>query len=303
MKMKKWNFLFMALLMSAAVMVTSCGGDDDDPIDPGPAISLKGETGYTSKDATILVDTPIKVGINGTKSTVSGKKLTRFKFSIVANNVPTTMFDTTFKSEVDSYTWTTELTFTGVGEAKLYFELWDKNNMKGEQSFNLTIEDPGTAVKKYADVVFGSWNDGEPSFFSSTEGINYTVNQTANTPANQAKIDFLYFYGATNKNTIASPDDADANSIETLKLNKWTKKNQTRFNPIDLTVAQFNAIGNSYKFPNFNFGSQSTKMPNLKVNDVFMFKTEKGKMGLVMITYLSKPNRGDTSKATIIVQE
>jgi hypothetical protein len=299
--MKKWNFLFMSLLLSAAVMVSSCGGDDDDPIDPGPSINLKGGTGYTSENDTIKVNTSIKVGVTGLKSAVSGNKLTKFKFSIVSNNVPTVMVDSTLSS--DSFSWETELTFTGVGAAKLIFELTDKGGMKSEKFFDLVIVDPGTAINKFVDVEFGSWNDAIGSFFSSTEGITYTVGQTHPSPANQAKIDFLYFYGATNKNTMASPDDADANTITDLKLNLWTNKNQTRFNETNITPAQFDAIGTTYQFPTFNFSSQTTKMNMLEVNDIFLFKTKNNKLGLVKITYLSKPNKGDKSRATIIVQK
>ena len=298
--MKKWNFLFMALLMSAAVMVTSCGGDDDEPIDKGPTITLKGGTGYTSTDDTVNVNSAIKVGISGTKSTVSGKKLTNFKFYYIANNVPTTLIDSTFKPELDTFTWETELTFSFTGKVKLYFELTDKNGMKNDQSFEMVIIEPGTAIKKWENVEFGSYNDAVGSFFSSTEGFTYTVAQTSNSPANQAKVDFLYFYGATNKNAMASPDNPEAISIPTLKLNLWTTKNQTRFNPSNLTAGQFNSIGASYQFPTFDVGSQSTIVNKLDVGKIFMFKTKSNKLGLVMITQLS--TRGDTAKATVLIQ-
>ncbi len=299
--MKKWNFLFMSLLISAAIIVSSCGGDDNE-VDPGPSINLKGGTGYTSENDTIRVNTAITVGVTGLKSSVTGNKLTRFKFSITSNNVATTFVDSTISS--DSFTWETDLTFTGVGQARMLFELWDKGGMRNEKSFDLVIENPGAAINKYENIKFGSWNDADGSFFASTEGgAPYTVGQTATIPGNQAKIDFLYFYGATNKNTIASPDDADANTINDLKLNLWTNKNQTRFNASNLTVAQFNAIGASYQFPSFDMNSQTTKVNNLKVNDIFMFKTQKGKLGLIMITYLSTPTRGDKLTATVIVQK
>lgn len=271
------------------------------PIDPGPGIYLKDEVGYTYMDGTIWVYDSIKVGVTGQKSIVSNQKLNRFRLSILSNNVATTITDTAFVA--DSFDWDTEITFAGAGEGRFLFELWDEGGMRNEKSFFLVVKDEGTAINKYVDVEFGSWNDATGSFFSSQEGVVYNISQTQSIPANQAKIDFLYFYGTTNKNTIASPDDADANSIEPLKLNIWTNRNQTRFNPIDLTVAQFNEIGENYRFPAFNYSTQATKMGNLKVNDIFMFKTEKGKFGLVMITQLSTPTRGDTAKATIIVQK
>ena len=296
--MKKWNYLFMALLMSAAVVVTSCGKDDD-PVDPGPTLNLKGGATYTSADATVQSGSVIRVGVNGLKSSVSGVKLVRYKFSITANNTPTTYVDSTFSS--DSFTWETDLTLSGVGEIRLAFELWDKNGMKADQAFNITIEDPGMQINKYLNVEFGSWNDPVGSFFSSIEGITYTVGQTSASPLNQAKIDFLFFKGATNQNTMASPDDADANTINDLKLNLWTNKNQTRFNATTITAAQFDAIGETYQFPTFNLSAQTSKMNNLVNGQVFLFKTKNDKLGLVKIVDLY--SRGDRAKASIIVQK
>jgi hypothetical protein len=46
--------------MSAAVVVTSCGKDDD-PVDPGPTLNLKGGATYTSADATVQSGSVIRV--------------------------------------------------------------------------------------------------------------------------------------------------------------------------------------------------------------------------------------------------
>ncbi|GAP42651.1 hypothetical protein TBC1_11783 [Lentimicrobium saccharophilum] len=296
--MKKWNYLFAALLMSVAVVFTSCS--DEEETDPGPSLSLKGGSAYTSQDATIQVNEAIMVGVNGLKSPVSGQKLTRFKFSITSNNVATTYVDSTFNA--DSFTWESELTFTGVGEGRLLFELWDKGGIKAEQAFTITIEDPGAQINKYMDVEFGSYNDQIGSFFASTEGITYTVGQTRNVPDNQAKIDFLFFKGATNANTFASPDDADAGTIQDLgPVSDWTNKNQTRFNPTTITAAQFDAIGDTYQFPTFNLMQQTTKMNNLTEGQVFLFKTKNDKLGLVKVIDLY--SRGDRAKVSVIVQK
>ena len=296
--MKKWNYLFAALLMSVAVVFTSCS--DEEETDPGPSLSLKGGSAYTSQDATIQVNEAIMVGVNGLKSPVSGQKLTRFKFSITSNNVATTYVDSTFNA--DSFTWESELTFTGVGEGRLLFELWDKGGMKAEQAFTITIEDPGAQINKFLDIEFGSWDDPVGSFFASSEGITYTVGQTRNVPANQAKIDFLFFKGATNFNTFASPDDADAGTIQDLgPVSAWTNKNQTRFNPTTITAAQFDAIGDTYQFPTFNLMQQTTKMNNLTEGQVFLFKTKNDKLGLVKVIDLY--SRGDRARASVIVQK
>jgi hypothetical protein len=294
--MKKLSYLFAALLMSVTVFVSSCT-DDGTETDPGPSLTLKGGAGYTSDDAVILIGSTVKVGVVGGKSSVSGNKLTRFKFIFTSNNIPTTLLDTTLNT--DSFNWETEIEFNSIGTGRLSFELTDKGNMMTEKGFNITVQGPET--KKWTNVELGSWNDDIGSFFSSSEGFTYTVTQTFNTPANQSKIDFLFFKGVTYQNTIASPDDVDANTINDLKLTSWTNKNQTRFNPSSITAAQFDAIGANYQFPAFDLGQVSTKMAQLEPGDVFLFKTATNKVGLVKV--ISTYTKGDKMKIDVVMEK
>lgn len=294
--MKKVNYLFAAFVMSAAVLVTSCGKDEA-VTDPGPSLTLKGGTGYTSTDAIIEIGTSIKVGVVGGKSSVSGNKLTHFKFIFTSNNIPTTLLDSVIST--DSFNWETNLEFTSIGTGVLSFQLTDKGNMMTEKFFSVTVQGPETI--KYSNVEFGSWNDAIGSFFASSEGFTYNVTQTSTSPSNQAKIDFLFFKGVTNGNTIASPDDVDANTITDLKLNLWTTKNQTRFNPSSYSPTQFDAIGTNFQFPNFDSNLQTTKMNNLAVGNVFLFKTQSGKLGLVKIVSLY--TKGDKMRIDVVMEK
>lgn len=301
--MKKLNFLLMALLMSAAtVFVTSCS-DDEEEIDPGPSLTLKGGSDYTSDDKTINVSETIKVGVIGNKSSVSGNKLTRFKVAFTTNNIPQTLLDTTLNT--DSFNWERTLSFDGVGEGVLSFQLTDKGAMTTTKSFNIVIEDPGSQINKFMDIEFGSWDDANGSFFSSQEGILYTVGQTKNTPDNQAKIDLVFFKGVENGNAIASPDNPAIATIQTLQVAGWTVKNETRFNTTNISVSQFDAIGDSYSFPNFNLSGTKDIINQLvdtgESGRVFLFKTKNGKLGLLKVDDLY--SRGDRAKVDIIVQK
>jgi hypothetical protein len=297
--MRKFSYLFAALLMTAAVFVSSCTKDEE--TDPGPSLTLKGGAGYTSADATILVGTTIKFGVVAGKSSVSNDKLTRFKCTLTSNNVPNTIKDTTLNA--DSFNWETSIQFTSVGSGRLSFEITDKGGVVVEKSFIVNVEGPETV--KYSNIELGSWNDAIGSFFATSEGVAYNVAQTSTIPSNQAKIDFLFFKGAVNGNTIAAPDDVDANTISDLKLNLWTNKNQTRFNPVSINAAQFDAIGTNYQFPAFNLGLQTTKVnePNdqLAPGKVFLFKTQAGKVGLIKIVDLY--TKGDKMKIDVVMEK
>ncbi len=292
--MKKLNLLLSMFLIAGTVFVSSCNKDDD--TDQGPILTIKGGGEYTSSDATVQIEEPILVGVTGTSE---NENLTRFKFSIISNNVPTTFVDSTMNT--NAFNWETEITFSSVGEARLLFELWDKNNVKVEKSFTITVEDAGMQINKFSDVEFGSWNDAVGSFFSTSEGIVYTRGQLTTSTSNQAKIDFLFFKGAENANTLASPDDPDANTIVDLQLIDWTNKNQTRFNTTTITSAQFDAIADTYQFPVFNMGTQSTKVNNLTEGQVVLFRTQGGKLGLIHVADLY--SRGDRALLDIIIQK
>lgn len=269
--------------------------------DTGPVINLKQDTGYISAHGEIYMNTAITVGIIGLKSPVSGQKLSHFKFSILRDGVSTIHTDSIFSS--DSFNWETSITFASDGDAILLFELWDIDGKRNEKSLHLYVKHPGIAFTWYSDVEFGSWNDATGSFFSSKDGGVYNINQTSASPSYQAKIDFLYFYDTLNKNTFASPDDVYANGISELKLNLWTVKNPTRFNRTNYTAEQFNGpgIGQILMYMTFDEGAQTSMVNNLKVNDIFMFKTKNDKLGLVMITHLSTPSRGDKSIAKMYI--
>lgn len=271
--------------------------DTEPVIDPGPSLILKGGAGYTSGDVTIQMGETIKVGVIGAKSSVSENKLRNFKCIYTVNNIPTPLFDTIFNA--DSFNWETELEFNFIGNGILTFELTDQGNMMATEMIHITVN--GQEIEKYLNVELGSWNDAVGSFFSTSEGMISNITQTYTTPANQSKIDFLFLKGVTMQNTIASPDDADANTIAGYKLDLWVNKNQTRFNPSTITVAQFDLIGDNYEFPVFDPGLQTTKMNYLQVGDIILFKTQSNKLGLIKIVSLY--TKGDKMKIDVIVEK
>lgn len=299
--MKKFKFLFAALILSAGAFVSSCT-DDTTETDPGPSLTLKGGAGYTSDDATVLVGSSITVGVVGGKSSVSGNKLTRFKFILTSNNVANTLVDTVLNA--DSFNWETEIEFVSEVNGRFSFELTDKGGMKTEKGFNIIAQGPET--KKFSGIALGSHNDNTlPSFFSTLDGNVYFVGQTNNSATIQGLVDLVFIkntptYPAVG-NIITSPDDEVAATAPNLKLNDWTVRNQTRFNTTSITAAQFDAIGDHYVFPAFNLLQQTSRTSALAVGNVVLFKTSTGKVGLIKIVELY--TKGDKMKIDVVMEK
>lgn len=293
--MKKWNYLLSLLLLASAVFVSSCTKDETVN---GPSLNLKGQSGYTSSDVTVPAGTDVTIGVIGT---AGDKNLTRFVLTVINDNNPQDVVDTTFNSSTFNLDIALTFSASSVGENRINMTLTDKDGNQDTESFKVTVE-AQTNVVKYEGVLLGSSNDTEPSFYSTTTNERFTVGQLTTNTTNQAKVDFLFFKKSEpDANVLASPRDPLANAVAIFKLNLWTNKNETYFNTTTITAAEFDAIGSTYVFDDFNTSAQKTSITALAEGQVVMFKTAEGKLGLVKVVDLR--SRGDLAEFDVIVSE
>lgn len=289
-QMKKLSFLLIAL-MAVSLVMTSCSKDDE-TLGP-PTLDFKGGAEFISADANIPVNTNFKVGIAATANAETNKKLSTLRLTRTIDNV--TFVDTTY--DINETVFNADFTFNAQAAGKveaILFTLTDKNDKVASKSLNITYEALGTTVTKNAGVEMGSFNDDKGSFYSTA---NKTVYSIANAASNQGSIDFLFYLGASNGSAIASPADVDANTV--FDLASWTTKNATMFVMTTITAAEFDAIGDTYVFPELT--ADLSGITSLTNGNVIMFKTVNNKMGLVKINTIN--GRGDYINIDVIVAE
>jgi len=135
----------------------------------------------------------------------------------------------------------------------------------------------------------------------------YTAGLTGTAKANSGKIDFVYYYGTTDKNAFAAPSNANgARIIWNSEINMWSVQNQTKFLPSTLTPTEFDNIKTTTKvddtFAALNFSAGSTdKITSLAVGSVYAFQTAAGVKGLAKFTAISADEMGST-KVVLICQ-
>lgn len=291
--MRKLNlFLLMTIFLGAATIFTGCNKDEDDPITGSPSIDFKAGANYTSEDITVSTGDQIVVGILAAMNIETEKSLTNFKLTIGT----TVLVDSTLNASSFDVDYT--INFDEVGSATLTARITDESGSYDEIFFDITVEQAMATVKKNTNIEMGSFNDPKGSFYSTVNEMVYTVAQAK---LNQAAIDFIFFKGVTNANAIGAPDDSEANTISTFQLADWTVKNQTRFNTTTMTAAEFDAIGNTYAFPEFNATTAASLANNLVNGQVIYFKTQAGKHGYIKVVDLY--SRGDMAKFDVIIEE
>jgi hypothetical protein len=291
----KMNRLFLILAVAIATAFTSCKKDDD-IVNPEPSIDFKGGANYTATDVTINAGEQILVGFNAAYNPDTEENLTNFKVVLTSNNVSQTLIDSTINTA--SYSTDINITFPEAGSARLEATITDEAGRTDAVSFNITIDEAGVKVVKYSDITLGSWNDAIGSFYAANENEIYTVSQAFN---NQAKVDFIFYKGVQNMNTISAPDDADLSEITTFNMADWTIKNETRFVMTSMTAAEFDAIGDYYSFTEFGQNTTTSKVVDLENGAVVQFRTQDGDYGLIKVVNFY--SRGDLGVIDVIIME
>lgn len=282
--MKKVFVLVSMIGLSALLFFSGCQKDDDEP-QGDPTINFLVEQGYISSDATLPLSTEFKVKIAAFMNNETEAKLTGLKISRTFTQAGRADWDTTLslnKEENIQYEITFE-TPSILGSELLEFQIIDENSRSDETSLTITTEED---INSFEMRILGSYDNlTVGSSFASIDGNVYTQQEAF---ANQAKIDFLYWWGASTSATIGAPDDANANLVFTnpnYGLPQWdaNTKNATRFVGTALTDADFDDVSIADDIMNAVNNPSDTRIGQLMESDVLGFETVDGKKGLIRV--------------------
>jgi hypothetical protein len=176
------------------------------------------------------------------------------------------------------------------------FIVTDKKEVEATKTVTFTIVAPAALVNRYTTVLMGSQDNNElGSFYSTSTNV---VFKQADAAANKAVIDLVYFFGASNKATVAAPADSDAQLVFSSLLDNTY--NLTKFNDATgLTEAAFTALTTVDAFSSLTFGL--TKANDLATNDIVAFETVAGKKGAFMVKSIVGTTYGESSTITLEV--
>lgn len=301
--MKKRLSIVFGLLAAGMLMFTSCSDDSSDPGDINPSMTFVGGTGYTSGDVTLTTGTEFTVGINASSSTESNAKLTNFKVTRVFSNKPEVFIDSTISTDHFSI----DINFFAnaeVGTENFIFLITDKDGQTKELSFVVTTETEivNGPINTFSMKIMGAQGSTTGSSFASIDGSVYSL---ADAKTNATKVDWLYFYGATNHATLAAPDDADAAIIfnnATNGLQEWAVLNPTRFKKVTDAIDWDNINDDAVIVAQTASGVTLTKGNELAASDVLAFITSTGKKGLIKVNSISGTTDG-TITISVKVQQ
>lgn len=300
--MKKIAFMMFGLFAAGMLSFTSCTEDTPTPGDIHPTMNFTGSTGYVSGDVTLATSTQFLVGINAFASTESNSPLAKLKVTRILSNKPEVFIDSTL-GNVANFQMDISITSNAqAGEENFIFTLTDKAGETRELSFTVTTTAGAGPINTFTMKIMGAQGSTTGSSFASIDG---TVYNGPDAKTNAVKVDWLYFYGATNMATLAAPDDPDAATIftnATYGLQTWSVLNATRFKKIT-TPVDFDAITDDAEIIALTDTDVTlTKANNLDVDDVIGFVTVTGKRGLILVEAITGTNAGEITISVKVQQ-
>lgn len=296
---KLLNFGFVMVAMASLVFISSCG-DSEDPAPKGPTVSFNTGTGLISDDVQLNPGDAMAFKVTITKGDKNLDKL-----YIKEGNVKLTA---TFTEEGESPESTDEFDLSGSGPVVVSITginasqnegvtdytivAADKDGVEGsvKVTVQVTTESESPAVTEFTAVLMGAHqNATDGSFMDAATGTVYKVAEAA---SNDTKIDFIYYYGATNKASLAAPSDATVLEFNSLGVANWGTKNATKLS----TVA--GADYDSYTTNEELSAAVDAENPSgtlsneLSVNDVILFTTADGIKGAIKVTAITAETTG-----------
>lgn len=259
----------VAVMLATSALFTSCSDDKDDPIvDKTPNLTFVGGTNYVSSDASFVVGSSFKVGINASANSSTSEKIRKVVITRIFNNTPVVISNRSMKES----NYSLDTTFTAnqsTGIEKIMFVITDDAGLTKELTLNITTTAAAGDIKSYTAVLMGGQgNVNAGSFYSSKDN---TVMFQASAITNQSSVDFVFWYGATSLYAIGAPANSDANTAFSPLFNSWTTKNDTKFKKV--TGVNFDGITDDSVITAQATGLIDTKVASLTVNDVVAFET------------------------------
>jgi hypothetical protein len=311
--MKKISFVLVSIAIAISGFLSSCSDTTTTGFDT-PSVDILYSAAGSSSVPLVDRDTVIKEEGTSLKFEVkftmgdAGDKLTNVKvtseisgkiYSVVDSSLDAGLFNGADKSLTLTYN-------TSVGSAieKITFTTLDKQNREGTAIIYVKPKTvvPAGSVKTTEAIIMGSYSNATYGSCYSLS-LNKVVTMSGGF-SQQSSVDMLYYYGVTNKSTLAAPSNATLEQLYTSATNgiaKWGTRNNTKL--LVKAVSNFDAITTSdlfnSAFPTSEISSASDIVNQLSVGTVFAMKTAGGKTALVKVTEINGTNSAGYIKITI----
>ena len=286
--MKKLIKSVLMLSIASLVVLSSCEDPDAETVTPVEIIITPNPSTATLSQGAVLTLTLELKGNSGNKL----KKLTVTSSAANVALVSKTLSSTTATEIVrDTIKTVGSITYTVVLEGEKGTPVTKTYVVTGTQAPGELDVTPNSRDLK------GQTQDSLASFFLELVNPFTPFNRARQTFSNnKTDIDLVFYFGNTDKATIASPTDSRMQTVYTYI--DWTGAKATQFFKTALTAANYDAIVTSNSDAQIitlagGVTTWGTSATNLVAGNVVLYKTKEGVLGLIKVETLNGTQAND----------
>ncbi len=279
--MKKSIIKILLGFIFAALIVAGCKKDEVKPDPTGAFIQAEG---YTSTDVTMASGDTILVGLNFKWN--GSDALTTLHFYV--NDVMLDRAEIIPSEYGQDFIYGLKLTKSQLETEKWDFQVTDAGGKTATLTLTLTKDATGGAIKSVEGITLGAQdNTTVNGFYAISNGSIYSF---ADAETNSEIIDLVCAFDDVVENSNPKDNEtfltsAGSNLSDIYNFDNWQTTNTTLFNSTTLSADQFNYVDSDKLIvSSFNETENEKKAKNLRAGDVYAFKTEAGKYGLIKVT-------------------
>jgi hypothetical protein len=241
----------------------------------------------------------LKIGMQG-----GDYNITNFLIEVLSNGTEKVYFDTGMNTS--SIIWHGSFLKSSAPTEKWTLTATDRNGNSVKAGFTITLDTNSNFqdIVCYSSLILGAQNNVERGgCFNFMDLGTYFADEVAQDVILQEGVQMLYYYYGDDKNIIASPGANIEDGIFAVNPADWTIVNTSRYLKTSLSVEEFNqATNDSIILANYNEAEAKRKAKKLQVNDIYTFRTQKGKLGMFHVTEVVGAEEG-TVNLNVKIQE
>lgn len=292
----------LAMLMVAAsfVMLYSCGGDEEDEVDPNtPTITVTSSSslavGGSNLAFDLLISAPNGFDRIAIATSLDGADYVFFAeadaddFSGVSDgDVSVTGTLTIAATDLSN------ITLTSGSDLTFRFQVVDKQGLTATDLVDFEATESNAKVQTAVMLFAPAIDSTTYTFYSIEEDSTYSIEDINNTTTPiSASIDLGYFYGQE-ANLVSPSRYATFTNVYTQPIGAWSKRNVTTMIKTSLTdVTEITTVSDvQAELDKLDFTANGgTAMEGVQVGDIYAFSSETGYTGLIRVIALKTGNQ------------
>jgi len=280
------HLIVLLLLITPIIILNSCREEDHTAF---PSLLLENDPGFTHSDTLVPAGKTMrfKVTANG-----DGYNLTNFIIRVVSES-ERNVFDTGMNNpQLD---WQGSF-IKGFEDQEVWtFVIRDRWGNHAEHSITIGLD---TATQflpliEHKNILLGAQHNMLAGSFYSLEENTVFFTEACNSDTSiQRILDLVHYYGV-DLSTIASPGANIEEGTFEGDLAGWAYRNTTRFLPLDISIAEFEAYDNdSILIASYDDSQAKRKAKELSPGDSYVFKTQDGTLGMFLVRQAEEGDEG-----------